>query len=437
MCEMSDKLAEATEIVHLLQHHGHQAYFVGGYVRDKVWYDREDASDDIDIATSARPEEVMRIFPRAVATGLQHGTVTVVGKHLACEVTTFRTEEGYADHRRPDQVTFVDSLYEDLKRRDFTMNAMAMDVEGKLIDPFGGREDLANRVLRCVGDAQERFAEDGLRMLRCIRFAANYELHIEDETWQALLKQKALLKHIAVERQRIEMEKMMAGPAPHTGWQLLCESGLLCESQVAAYIPHEALCMAIDVGIGQLLGELEHEHLRWVLLLLASGMSLNDVRTLLRKLTFSKRQSGEVSRIIAFHEAVRLSHRSQVMDDLAQAWKMLCLQHSEPVALDWLWMLQVIDKHQEAKALLHLDQSQVDIYLRHGKCWLDEMPVRGLQDLHISGADIASLHDRPGPWIGELLQRLLIETALNQLANDKSTLIKRAQSIMGEVMMND
>lgn len=176
----------ASYVLAKLTEAGYQAYLVGGCVQDAV-LDRP--IKDIDIATSALPEQVIACFPRTAPTGLQHGTVTVILQQGTYEVTTFRQEAEYEGFRRPTSVAYISDLMEDLKRRDFTMNAMAMNREGEVIDPFAGQKDLAIGVLRCVGKAEERFGEDALRMLRCIRFTSTYELQVEESTWLALLAQ--------------------------------------------------------------------------------------------------------------------------------------------------------------------------------------------------------------------------------------------------------
>ncbi|MEC0245781.1 CCA tRNA nucleotidyltransferase, partial [Paenibacillus chitinolyticus] len=204
-------IEEGRRVLERLRSRQHEAYFVGGFVRDFVL---ERPVKDVDIATSAKPEEVMEAFSKTVPTGLQHGTVTVLTGAYSFEVTTFRKETEYEGFRRPAEVEYITDLEEDLKRRDFTMNAMAMDAEGNLIDPFGGRSDMDRGVLRCVGEAAERFGEDALRMLRCIRFAAEYGLVIEEATWLALLRQAPLLRHIAMERVRAELQRMVGGADP-------------------------------------------------------------------------------------------------------------------------------------------------------------------------------------------------------------------------------
>ena len=171
---------EVCAVLQTLERAGHEAYAVGGCVRDILM---GKAPHDWDVTTSALPQETMALFDHfAIPTGLQHGTVTVRSGGLSCEVTTFRTEGDYPDHRHPAAVTFSRSLREDLQRRDLTVNAMAMDVRGTLHDPFGGQADIRRRILRCVGEPERRFQEDALRILRCLRFAAVLGFAIEPET---------------------------------------------------------------------------------------------------------------------------------------------------------------------------------------------------------------------------------------------------------------
>ena len=212
------------EVLLRLMQAGFEAYFVGGCVRDKMLGRR---LKDIDIATSALPDQVIALFPRTVPTGLKHGTVTVIIDGHAFEVTTFRKESEYEQFRRPKQVEFISDLHEDLRRRDFTVNAMALDANGRCIDPFGGQEDLRNGQIRCVGNPEERFHEDALRMLRGIRFACEYGFELERLTWEALCRHAPLLVHVAIERVTAELEKMIEGRSPDRAVSLLVESRLL------------------------------------------------------------------------------------------------------------------------------------------------------------------------------------------------------------------
>ena len=200
---------EVKEILSALEAAGHSAYVVGGCVRDLL---RGVEPNDYDITTSARPEQTMALFAHhCIPTGLQHGTVTVRKNHQSFEVTTFRADGPYSDARRPDSVRFSTDLHEDLQRRDFTVNAMAMDLRGELYDPYGGREDLRQGVIRCVGDADTRFGEDALRIMRALRFAATLKFTVEEETARAMVRCAPRLEKIAAERIREEMTKLLCG----------------------------------------------------------------------------------------------------------------------------------------------------------------------------------------------------------------------------------
>ncbi|MBE6995797.1 MAG: HD domain-containing protein [Ruminococcaceae bacterium] len=197
------------EILSALEAAGYEAWCVGGCVRDSL-LGRE--PEDWDVTTSALPEETMAVFaPHAIPTGLQHGTVTVRSDHKNVEVTTYRVDGEYRDHRRPESVVFTRSLEEDLARRDFTINAMAENARGELRDPFGGAEDLRRGLLRCVGEPDRRFAEDALRILRGLRFAAVLGLEIETETAASIHRNRELLRQIAAERIQVELMKLLRG----------------------------------------------------------------------------------------------------------------------------------------------------------------------------------------------------------------------------------
>lgn len=194
-----------------LQAAGHEAWCVGGCVRDLLL---GGAPEDWDITTSALPEETMAVFGRrAIPTGLRHGTVTVVTGRLRVEVTTYRQDGTYRDHRHPDSVSFTRSLEEDLRRRDFTVNAMALGLDGRVRDPFGGRTDLERRVLRCVGEPDRRFGEDALRIMRGLRFTAVLGFSIDPATAKSIRRNRELLRDIAAERVRMELEKLLCGRA--------------------------------------------------------------------------------------------------------------------------------------------------------------------------------------------------------------------------------
>lgn len=222
-----DKIpAGAVKIIEELEKAGYEAYIVGGCVRDSVL---GKTPNDWDITTSALPGQVKSVFRRTVDTGIKHGTVTVLmrdnGRQEAFEVTTYRIDGEYDDCRHPRQVEFTASLEEDLKRRDFTVNAMAYAPGKGIVDMHGGLEDLKKRVIRCVGDPHERFTEDALRMMRAIRFSAQFKADIEEDTWKAIVELAPNIRHVSAERIRVEAEKLLLSDDPYR-FKLFYESGL-------------------------------------------------------------------------------------------------------------------------------------------------------------------------------------------------------------------
>ncbi len=230
--------SSAISILNQLNTAGYEAYFVGGCVRD---YLRNVAPHDYDVATSALPEEILAVFAGVpvVGTGRKHGTVTVLWQGISVEVTTFRVDGEYADGRHPEEVRFTRSLREDLARRDFTVNAMAWSPDGGIVDPFGGREDLARGILRCVGDPDRRFEEDGLRVLRGLRFASVLGLCPEPFTEGALRRKKDRLSLVSAERIREELGKLLCGAK--------VSSVLLSYPEVlGVWLPELLPCVAFD-----------------------------------------------------------------------------------------------------------------------------------------------------------------------------------------------
>lgn len=213
---------KVSSIIHTLQQHGHEAYAVGGCVRDSLL---GRIPNDWDITTSAKPEEVKALFHRTIDTGIQHGTVTVMIEKEGFEVTTYRIDGEYTDSRHPKEVIFTPDLKEDLRRRDFTINAMAYNEEQGLVDCFGGREDLEQHIIRCVGNAEERFTEDALRILRALRFAAQLGCSVEEDTMSAIRKLAPTLANISAERIQAELLKMLVSPNPSM-MRIVYETGI-------------------------------------------------------------------------------------------------------------------------------------------------------------------------------------------------------------------
>lgn len=274
--------AAVLAVVSGLQRAGHQAFLVGGCVRDLL---RGRSPDDFDVATSATPEQVQGCFRRVLPTGVAHGTVTVHERGCSVEVTTFRSEADYVDGRRPSSVAFETDVEVDLSRRDFTINAMAWDpLAARFVDPFGGRSDLAQRLVRCVRDAHARFSEDGLRALRAVRFATVLDFAIEAETERAIAPTLPVFRKVALERVNQEFSKLLVAARASVGLRLLHATGLL-----GTFLPEAdtSLAGALDRAPPSL-------SVRLALLLLGRS----DARRVLLRLKCSNQLADEVDHLV-------------------------------------------------------------------------------------------------------------------------------------------
>ncbi len=336
---------------------GHRAVLAGGCVRDSLLGRRP---SDWDIASSASPEEVLALFPRCVPTGIKHGTVTVLSDGGSVEVTAFRAEGGYSDHRRPDSVSFGCPLEADLARRDLTVNAMAMDAAGEITDPFGGRDDLRRRLLRCVGEPERRFDEDALRMLRTVRFSAQLGFEIEPRTLEAIRALAHLASGLSAERVRDELLKTLRSPAPGLVWQLV-DLGLLdaCLAPGDASAPREAL------DVLPIYARLAH---------FCRGLELGGYIMSTDRFLAALRFDGETLR--------RTASAVEVLKSGSRDWKRLLRDHGEAA---------VLAAHPKTRALRAV--------LRSGECW-------ELSSLAIGGRELAAL-GYSGPELGRELRRLL------------------------------
>lgn len=336
---------------------GHRAVLAGGCVRDSLLGRRP---SDWDIASSASPEEVLALFPRCVPTGIKHGTVTVLSGGGSVEVTAFRAEGGYSDHRRPDSVSFGCPLEADLARRDLTVNAMAMDAAGEITDPFGGRDDLRRRLLRCVGEPERRFDEDALRMLRTVRFSAQLGFDIEPRTLEAIRALAHLASGLSAERVRDELLKTLRSPAPGLVWQLV-DLGLLgaCLAPGDASAPREAL------DVLPIYARLAH---------FCRGLELGGYIMSTDRFLAALRFDGETLR--------RTASAVEVLKSGSRDWKRLLRDHGEAA---------VLAAHPKNRALRAV--------LRSGECW-------ELSSLAIGGRELAAL-GYSGPELGRELRRLL------------------------------
>lgn len=407
---MKEARAASLQVLSRLEKAGFQAYWVGGCVRDELLGQEP---TDYDVATDASPEKVQSLFAKTVPTGIGHGTVTVLIHRQPVEVTTFRQETAYEDHRHPGKVQFVKTLEMDLARRDFTINAMARDRRGHLIDPFGGRKDLQSQVVRAVGEAEVRFQEDALRMVRALRFCAQLGFRIDEQTKKALLRQKSLLCHLAVERVTQELEKMWTTNKPSQGVRPLWEFGLFPHLPPFSYwedpvSPPSSSLQEIDRPIGR--------WARWALFLHLCGVSTKKSRACLRSFRLPARDVENIASVYRLGSDWCLT-REDVYNG-----KMLLLSHG----------VEKLFSALETAAAIHPWVSEEEKGLREALLrWQEEMPVRHLGELNVNGGKLIEAMGRQGgPWTGQVLDILLKKVALGELPNETEALLEEGRRLV-------
>ena len=374
---------EALPVMQQLVDAGYEAYFVGGSVRDMLLHK---PISDVDIATSATPQEVKEIFSHTVDVGIEHGTVMVIHHKEGYEVTTFRTEEGYEDFRHPDKVTFVRSLEEDLKRRDFTINALAIGIDDQLMDFFDGIGDLERQCIRCVGDAKERFNEDALRMFRAVRFVGQLGFQVEEETKNAISLLKMNLSKVAVERMKVEFEKMIQSSYRKDALKLFVETGL-----------YQA-CPLFD-GKGEILLKLAEFPIKemsvlqaWILFVDELKLSDKEVTHLLKSWKSSNEQIRDV--LVGYK-----TYRARKEEE----WNFfLAYDCPYEVACEVEQLLIVQDKSSSMEGL---------------EATYHSLPIRSMNDIHLNGHDIIRILklDKKGPIIGQVLktvEKMILEQSI-------------------------
>lgn len=422
---------EGREVLERLAQAGYEAYFVGGCVRDKLL---GRPLKDIDIATSAMPDEVLGLFARTVPTGLKHGTVTVIMKEHPFEVTTFRKESAYEQFRRPKEVEFISDLNEDLQRRDFTINAMALSADGVLLDPYGGAADLAAGRVRAVGDPLERFHEDALRMLRGIRFACEYGFELEPDTWRALVTHAPLLVHVAMERVGAELDKMIEGRAPDRAVLLLARSGLSRHFKEPVDWPLTGWASepAESAVLQPPLVEVEGPELRWTAFFARLRMLPAEAKEAMRRLKFAGKKTERIVKLLQADKWMERRLNRPPGEEEArreeggagfELMALGCVAFGKPVVREWLklarWQAEARGDAEERDSRL--------AWIEAAERELERVPVDGVAELAVNGAELAlELDKRPGPWLGELLHELLTEVALRRMPNERAALMRRA-----------
>lgn len=421
---------------------GYHAYPVGGCVRDTLL---GKLPDDWDMTTDAPPEAVMTLFGEAAhPTGLKHGTVTVVSERRNVEITAMRRDGAYRDNRHPESVMFTDRIEDDLARRDFTVNAMALAPDGRVIDPFGGQADLVSRTLRCVGDAQTRFTEDALRILRLLRFASVLGFRAEAETAAAAREKRELLKSIAAERVYAELNKLLCGD--NVTDVLLASSDVL-----GVWLPEILPCVGFDQRnphhcfdvwghTARSVGAVPpRRELRWTMLFHDLGKPLcmttdaDGVGHFYGHTEISARLAEHVMARLRFEKVLAAQVRTQLacFDDMFPPERIAIhkemAKRGRTVAANLLLTKQA---DNAAKSPEGLEKAQgpwreaqriYDALIAEGACC-------SLDELAVNGGDMAAVGFR-GKAIGAVLEKLLGEVAAEKLSNKKVDIIRRAERL--------
>ncbi|WP_054669633.1 CCA tRNA nucleotidyltransferase [Lentilactobacillus senioris] len=399
--QLPEEFKQALPILTTITAAGFEAYFVGGSVRDTIL---NKPIHDVDIASSAYPAEVKNLFKKTVDTGIQHGTVMILDHGHGYEVTTFRTESGYQDYRRPDQVTFVRSLAEDLMRRDFTINALAMNAKGVVTDLFGGGlTDLNDHVIKAVGDPAARFHEDALRMMRAVRFSSQLNFQIEAETKQAIASQAELLTKIAMERIHEEFVKlMMGGQAASQGVEQLISTKLY------QYLPGLNERVSELRPLADQKFELANENQVWSFLAMTLGISASQVSDWLKKWKTA----------------------NKIVKDVTEMVQLLTVIKSQTVSN---WDLYVAGRQNVLDALAvsrWLNMPYRPDLLQH----YDQLVITQKKQLTISGKELMQNQIvTAGPVLGQVLSYLEQQVVAGDLANEPDLLVLAAKNYVQEI----
>ena len=428
----------AETILHILENAGYEAYVVGGCVRDSILGRKP---DDWDITTSAKPEQVKELFHRTVDTGLQHGTVTVLMEKEGYEVTTYRVDGEYEDGRHPKEVTFTASLEEDLKRRDFTINAMAYNPSGGLVDLFGGMEDIDRKIIRCVGDPLERFTEDALRIMRAVRFSAQLGFSIEEETRKALKVLAPNLKHVSAERIQVELVKLLMSPHPdylRTAYEAGITAEFLPEFDACMETPQNTPHHCYTVG-EHILHSLCHVRADRVLRI---TMLLHDIgKPVVRKTDENGRDHFKTHGNAGEKMAGQILRRLKFDNDTIRKVTRLVKWHDDRPEGTLKSVRRAVNRIGEDLFPLYLEVQQADmlaqsLYRRSEKQArldsvrdayrqiIEEKQCVSLKTLAVTGRDLIENGYRPGREIGEKLEKLLNLVLEDPEKNQKEILLE-------------
>ena len=439
---------KAKYIIKTITDAGYEAYVVGGCVRDSI-LGRE--PEDWDITTSATPEQVKTLFPRTIDTGIQHGTVTVMLEKEGFEVTTYRLDGKYEDSRHPKEVVFTPSLEEDLRRRDFTINAMAYNEESGLVDIFGGMEDIERGIIRCVGDAEERFGEDALRIMRAIRFSAQLGYTIEEDTKQAIRKLAGTLERISAERIQVELVKLLVSPHPdylRDAYDMGVTKVVLPEFDVCMRTPQFHLHHMYNVGehILHSLTEVEPDRILRLAMLLhdigkPAALEVDEdgithfhnhnvvgsdmAREILQRLRFDNDTINTVCRIVMYHD-----YGNSVKPDMRIVRRAVNKVGEDIFPL--LFPVKRADILAQSDYMRQEKLDTIDLWEQLYNKIVEEKQCISLKTLAVTGRDLIALGIQPGPDLGKLLNTLLELVLERPEYNTRERLLEEAMSVSAQ-----
>ena len=432
------QLPESVEkIIHTLENAGYEAYAVGGCVRDVML---GLTPDDWDITTSAEPEQVKSLFQRTIDTGIKHGTVTVRMDGKSFEVTTYRIDGKYEDGRHPEEVTFTKSLEEDLKRRDFTINAMAYNDSTGLVDLYGGQEDLEKKVIRCVGNPEERFTEDALRMMRAVRFAAKLDFSIEEETRRAITMLKDNLSKVSAERIQVELTKLITSDHPEKMYDLFdtgltsvffpeWDEAMICDQNTKHHMytvgwhtihvmenvrPDKAMRLAAmlhDIGkpVVKRSDKKDHSHFQ-------GHPQMSDVMAdrILRRLKYDNDTIHKVRMLVRYHD------ERPVLNDITVR---RCMNEMDLDFAD-LFELKRADTLAQSTYMREEKLAYIDTFEKLYNANLNQCTDKKL--LAVNGGDLIQAGIEKGPQMGRVIDRLLEDVIENPEENTRENLLDKA-----------
>ncbi|MCQ2370667.1 MAG: CCA tRNA nucleotidyltransferase [Akkermansia sp.] len=435
----------AATVLERLEHHGFEAYVVGGCVRDSLM---GRTPKDWDVCTNALPDEVLRVFRKfhVIKTGLKHGTVTVMVDHQPVEVTTFRIDGAYTDNRHPDSVNFVSRVEEDLARRDFTINAMAYNPRRGLVDAFGGREDLDARAIRCVGEPDERFHEDGLRILRALRFASRYDFNIETETAHSIRRNRHLLSNVSAERIFTELKGILAGEGVLSMLLGFPEvfATIIPEIQPAIGFPQKNPYHCFDVWTHTayaVAAAPADEPLRLVMLLHDLGKPAHhSVGEDGRAHFYGHPETGaQMAKEIllrlksdnaTLERAVVLVREHDIVWPTTPAGMRRLIGRIGAENVRLLFDVRRADLAAHSEFAKEKDAGAIRAAYLLFEDVLDSTPAFTVKDLPVNGADLMALGMQPGPAMRCVLERLLAEMQEETLPAERDPMLARAREII-------